>query len=183
MLLKLTVVLITVSVFCIGPVKSHSQCEATTLGDIADMRTALSDMKKQLQAAEERINTTKMELVNLDRDHTWQALHMAAAGACRGSTRTGGHGTWGNVVLPKENTRSCDDICGATKFNVCDAEVALIGYPGKAKDYTTTVGSFYNYGCTKAGNPNVPFDEVKAPQDGIFQRRVYYYRFCCCRLA
>lgn len=179
MLLKLTLVLITASVFCIAPVKSQSE------GDIAGMKEALTDMQQELQAAKELINATKTKLEESDRDHTWQALHMAAAAACRGSTPSGGSGISGNVVLPKQNTSTCDEICAATRYNLCDAEVSIGGYPGKATDYTTKVGSFYNYGCSGTGNEEARFDEVQSTEDSIYDSPndgwVWYYRYCCCR--
>ena len=46
----------------------------------------------------------------MQRDMGWYSLTVAAAAACRGSTPTGGSGPWGNAVLAKENTKSCE-VC------------------------------------------------------------------------
>ena len=74
----------------------------------------------------------KDEQVKLDRAHAWQALHMTAAAACRGSTPGGGTGPRGNVVLAKKYTRSCSQVCGATIYNLCYADVSISGYLGRA---------------------------------------------------
>ena len=120
--------------------------------------------------------------MELDQAHAWQALHMAAAAACRGSTASGGTGPWQNSVIAKENTRSCNDICGDTQFNLCDADVSINGYIGKAKSYSQILGNFYNYGCELPGNTDDDFDEVKAAGEDVF-KSINYYRFCCCRKA
>ena len=108
----------------------------------------------------------------MEKGLAWQALHAAAAAACRGtfvnystpsarilsdlefykrilpstpqilyyeyidhvtrsspagSVPSGGTGPWGNAVLAKENTKSCDDICGASIFAKCDADISIQG--------------------------------------------------------
>ena len=138
----------------------------------------------------EDIKSMQSEMVDMKRELAWYSLHVAAAAACRGSTETGGSGAHGNAVLPKENTKSCEDQCGETEYSVCDADVAIHGSFGKATNYTANVGQFYNYGCDRPGNTNPAFDEVKAEEDGVFNLPVNpatnyisssYYRFCCCR--
>ena len=139
-------------------------------------------------AGKKRIATLRREMKEMKRDIAWYSLHVAAAAACRGATETGGSGIHGNIVLPKENTKSCADQCASTEFTICDADVAIHGTFGKAESYTKNIGQFYNYGCTRPGNTNPLFDEVKAGQDGLFNFDVSggysrYYRFCCCRFS
>ena len=156
--------------------------------EIATLESSFSEVLDGMEATIEnitaRLDAMEAERVQLDRDHAWQALHMAAAAACRGSTPSGGTGPWGNAVLPKENTRSCADVCGDTMFNLCDADVSVSGYTGKAESYEEPVGQFYNYGCAKPGNTNKKFDEVKAEEGDVFNDKStgnVYFRFCCCR--
>ncbi|XP_063683831.1 uncharacterized protein LOC134818271 isoform X2 [Bolinopsis microptera] len=146
---------------------------------LENKEVALAGMTAQMEAMKE-------EQVELDRDHAWQSLHMAAAAACRGSTPTGGSGPNGNAVLAKENTRSCDQVCGDTAFNLCDADISISGYKGQATSYSQRLGHYYNYGCGSPGNRSGRFDEVKAGGDGVFSDHStgnWYYRFCCCRRA
>ena len=144
-------------------------------------------VKSELEMKKE-VETLRSEMLEMKRDVAWYSLHVAATAACRGSTETGGHGPHGNVVLPKQNTKSCADQCGETEYSVCDADVAIHGSFGKATSYTENVGQFYNYGCATPGNTSPLFDEVKADEDGVFDLDVQpvkpdsrYYRFCCCR--
>ena len=67
-------------------------------------------------------------------DLAWQALHMAAAAACRGSTPSGGIGHYANRVMMRDNAdqKNCNDICGQTSFSICDAKLSIHGRPGKA---------------------------------------------------
>merc|ERR1719318_2176358 len=114
-------------------------------------------------------------------DVSWQALHAAAAAACRGSSPDGGKGPYANIVLAKQNTASCDTLCAATKYWNCDADVSVQGFYGKANSYIEPVGKFYNYGCSTPGNTNVKFDEVKAAEDAILSgSNSVYFRYCCC---
>ena len=115
-----------------------------------------------------------------DMDNQWQALHMAAAAACRGSTPQGGKGPWSNSVIPKENGVTCTEQCkrNTDRFN-CKAEVALMGYAGKATSYTQKVGYFYNYGCD-GWNADINHNEVAAEETAIQTTDTPYYRFCCC---
>jgi len=139
--------------------------------EIADLKAALAKVKP---------GTSEVNMVALQ-DVAWQALHVSAAAACRGSTRTGGTGRLANVVLPKLHTDSCKNLCKKTKYKNCDADVSISGYHGKANAYTTPVGRYYNYGCTSPGNKNKDFDEVKADEHEIIKEPNVYYRFCCCR--
>ena len=132
---------------------------------IADLKAALSDMTKSMENV------------------AWQSLHAAAAAACRGSTKRGGHGPWDNRVYPKQNTDSCKNICSKTTTTVCDADISVLGTFGKATSYTKRVGSYYNYGCNTAGNTNYQFDEVKSDNHEIISENPAYFRFCCCRKA
>ena len=156
--------------------------------EIATLEEAFSSVLEDTEAAianiTARMDAMEAERVELDRAHAWQALHMAAAAACRGSTPSGGTGPWGNAVLAKENTKSCDQICGASPFNKCDADVSISGNKGQAESYSQRLGHFYNYGCGTPGNTNVKFDEVKAAGEDVFKdvsAGNWYYRFCCCR--
>ena len=115
-------------------------------------------------------------------DLGWQALHMAAAAACRGSTSSGGTGCCGNVVLVRNvaDRKSCTQTCGQTKYKNCDAEVSIHGKTGKATKAGEKIGAFYNYRCshsTKGGS------EVSASPTDInrFPKGYPYYSFCCCR--
>ncbi|CAH3018704.1 unnamed protein product [Porites evermanni] len=87
-------------------------------------------------------------------DLAWQSLHMAAAAACRGSTASGGSGSWDNQVMTRNTAdkKTCAWICAQTAFHNCDAEVSIYGKKGKATQNGMTVGWFYNYGCNYAAN-------------------------------
>jgi hypothetical protein len=152
--------------------------------DMQDREKVLLNKIDALESQLYKLKTEVQEDVKKDmmQDVAWQALHAAAAAACRGSTATGGHGPWGNGVYPKKNDDSCDNICGATSLSICDADISIEGYYGKATSYSQKVGLFYNYGCSGAGNTNVKFDEVKSDEDAILTgSSSAYYRFCCCR--
>ena len=158
--------------------------EISTLEDA--FSSVLEDTEGAIAEVIARMDAMEAERVELDQAHAWQALHMAAAAACRGSTASGGTGPWCNTVIAKENTRSCNDICGDTQFNLCDADVSISGNIGKAQSYSQRLGNFYNYGCETPGNTNEKFDEVKAAGDDVFKNVStgnWYYRFCCCRHA
>merc|ERR1719193_933967 len=102
----------------------------------------------------DEINVLKAELSStkeLMQDIAWQALNAAAAAACRGSTSSGGHGPSANLVFPKRNTDSCQNICAAANYNYCDADISVQGFLGKAYSYTKDVGRYYNYGCSTPG--------------------------------
>ena len=147
--------------------------------------TVLEDTEAAIANLTARIDSMVAERAELDKAHAWQALHMAAAAACRGGTDRGGYGPWGNAVIAKENSRSCAAICAETAFNNCDADVSISGYRGQAKSYSQRLGHYYNYGCGTAGNTNVKFDEVKADGSDVLTGSSdtgnWYYRFCCCR--
>lgn len=82
---------------------------------VEDLKRAFSavldDTSRELAGLTARLEDMEAERAELDRAHAWQALHMAAAAACRGSTASGGRGPLGNAVLAKENTRSCNQVC------------------------------------------------------------------------
>ncbi|KAL5252611.1 hypothetical protein ACHWQZ_G015404 [Mnemiopsis leidyi] len=147
---------------------------------ISALGSTISELKARVDALED----AEPIKAKPDEDLAWQSLHMAAAAACRGSTASGGTGSWGNAVLAKENSRSCADVCAATEFFHCDADVSISGYYGKAESYEQRLGHFYNYGCNTLGNTNVKFDEVKAGGEDVFKdidEGHWFYRFCCCR--
>ena len=113
----------------------------------------------------------------------WQALHMAAASACRGSTPTGGSGTHVNLVLarnPHVGT-SCAQLCGESGAPICDAEVSIRGEVGKATQNGQLVGMFYNYGCSNL-HAGYGRNEPGAAQEEIMSNtNSGGYSFCCCR--
>jgi len=112
-------------------------------------------------------------------DLGWQSLHMAAAGACRGSTRTGGSGCCGNVVMVRNSAdkKSCTELCAQTTYKNCDAGVSIYGRQGKATKNGEIVGSFYNYPCSYRNHGG---SEAYSFKEDIMNSRGYY-SFCCCR--
>lgn len=116
-------------------------------------------------------------------DVAWQALHAAAAAACRGSTPTGGSGTHVNVVLTRNSRgpESCDELCVATTWAPnCDAEISIYGNVGKATTNGQSVGWFYNYDCSSASQ-GWGGNEPSAPENEIMDFEEGAYSFCCCR--
>jgi len=115
-------------------------------------------------------------------DLAWQSLHMAAAAACRGSTASGGSGPWHNAVMVRNapDKKTCAQICAATAFSNCDAEVSILGSNGKATKNGQTVGAFYNYGCNRAVHGG---SEVSSSDEKVINYRNFnpYFSFCCCR--
>lgn len=107
----------------------------------------------------------------------WQALHMAAAAACRGSTPKGGHGCCENAVLPSGKQTSCQIVCGRRSYKHCDAEVALAGFRGKAKTPTSTVAIYFNYYCGHVAYPNT---EPEMKENHLWDQRSFI-SYCCCR--
>jgi len=168
----------------ITDIKSDMKKQETVFNDeITALKKLIEDkeetkLKDEIDALKAELSSTR----NLMQDVAWQALNAAAAAACRGSTSKGGHGPWANTVFPKLNTNSCQNICAATVYKACDAEISVQGFLGKAYSYTEPVGRYYNYGCSTAGNTNILFDAVQADEDAILKgTNPNYYRFCCCR--
>jgi len=112
-------------------------------------------------------------------DIQWQSLHMAAAAACRGSTPTGGNGSFENYVYPRSKGTSCKTVCSETASKYCDAEVSLHGFINKATLSKTRqfFGYFYNYGCDTTYTWG---DEFAATNESIVQS-IPYPSYCCCR--
>jgi len=112
----------------------------------------------------------------------WQAVHAAAAAACRGSTATGGSGAALNVVRVRDRNAglSCNTICN-NNFEACDAEVSIIGHPRQGLANGEAVGSFYNYSCgasaTGGNEPAVTEAAIGNPATGGST----VYSYCCCR--
>ena len=80
----------------------------------------------------------------------WQALHMAAAAACRGSTPTGRSGTHVNTVLARNpRADTCAQLCSESPDPMCDAEVSIRGgrHVGKATENGERVAKYHSYGC------------------------------------
>ena len=145
-------------------------------------RISVREAKRSELEAKKAVEVLRNEVLEMKKDMAWYSLHVAAAAACRGSTPTGGSGPNGNMVYPKENTNSCDNLCAQTYYTVCDADVSIQGEFGKAGAYSERIGMFYNYGCSRIGNPQESFDEVKAEDSAILQGLgIGFYRFCCCR--
>ena len=115
-------------------------------------------------------------------DLAWQALHVAAAAACRGSTPTGGSGAYVNTVLTRNSRgpKSCTQLCTETSFTHCDAEVSVYGFVGKATTNGQTVGMFYNYSCD-LGTFGWGGNESSAPEKEIMGFDEGAFSFCCCR--
>ncbi|XP_073252851.1 uncharacterized protein [Porites lutea] len=113
-------------------------------------------------------------------DLAWQSLHMAAAAACRGSTASGGSGSWDNQVMTRNTAdkKTCAWICAQTAFHNCDAEVSIYGKKGKATQNGMTVGWFYNYGCNYAANGG---SEASSSDETVWNKGYSYFSFCCCR--
>jgi len=166
--------------------------EVTLEKELAMMKAEMAEKEKKLMKTidvlENELNKLREEVKedvkkNMMQDVAWQALHAAAAAACRGSTPSGGKGPWYNGVMAKRNTDSCDTICSQSKYHkICDADISVQGFYGKANTYTETVGRFYNYGCSTPGNTNVLFDEVQAKEDAVLSgSNPHYFRYCCCR--
>ena len=115
-------------------------------------------------------------------DVAWQALHAAAAAACRGSTPTGGSGTHVNSVLTRNSRgpKSCSQLCADTFAPHCDAEVSIYGKVGKATANGQNVGLFYNYDCN-TGPYGWGGEEAKAAEKEIMGFEGGAFSFCCCR--
>ena len=112
-------------------------------------------------------------------DLAWQSVHMAAAAACRGSTPTGGSGSYDNRVMVRNTAdkKTCSQICSQSPFPKCDGEVSVYGRERKATQNGEIVGSFFNYGCDyglKGGS------EATVANETIMSSNVYF-SFCCCR--
>jgi len=172
---------------------------------IQKLEEELEAAKKKLSAAELNLDMTKSQLEEIDlanfvklkngripqnklpglyattnlQDIQWQALHMAAAAACRGSTARGGHGPWSNGVIPGSNRVSCKTLCRRSDRKVCDAKVSISGFMGRAGSHKQLVGLFYNYGCKSGGHQ---YDEVNG-SDNNLRKGGNYFSFCCCRKA
>ena len=113
-------------------------------------------------------------------DLAWQSLHMAAAAACRGSTASGGSGSWANSVMTRNTAerKTCAQICAQTVYRNCDAEVSIYGKKGKATKNGMVVGAFYNYQCNHAANGG---SEVSSSDETVMNYSYAYFSFCCCR--
>ena len=113
-------------------------------------------------------------------DLAWQSLHMAAAAACRGSTASGGSGSWANSVMTRNTAerKTCAQICAQTVYRNCDAEVSIYGKKGKATKNGMVVGAFYNYPCNHAANGG---SEVSSSDETVMNYSYPYFSFCCCR--
>ena len=174
--------------FCLGgaKMKALKTDMATMKEDLAkvmeDTSGSLEELETTILGVIETINVMKEAQAKKFIDNQWQALHMAAAAACRGSTPEGGKGPWSNAVIPKQNGAKCSEQCQRMPDRTdCKAEVSLTGYPGKATSYTQKVGHFYNYECDGGWNEDINHNEVAA-LEGVIEEtgKTAYYRFCCC---
>ncbi|XP_044179333.1 uncharacterized protein LOC122960884 [Acropora millepora] len=113
----------------------------------------------------------------------WQALHMAAAAACRGSTPTGGSGTHVNIVLARNPhvRKCCAELCRGAGAPICDAEVSIRGQVGKATQNGQVVGIFYNYGCNNLYASYGRNEPGAAQEEIMSNKNSGGYSFCCCR--
>ena len=145
-----------------------------------DTSSSIEELQEALDKITASFEEFKSAQEKRDINNQWQALHMAAAAACRGSAPEGGKGDWSNSVIPKENGVKCSDQCKITDRPNCKAEVSLTGYPGKATSYDQSVGHFYNYECDGGWNANVNHNEVAATEEAIKGINTAYYRYCCC---
>ena len=116
-------------------------------------------------------------------DIQWQSLHMSAASACRGVSKSGGHPGIHNVVLLRnaKEGMTCRQLCSKSWADKCEGEVSIWGKPGQGKANGQEIGNFYNYGCdygTGGGS------EADASPDAILKDMVdahqYYFSYCCC---
>ena len=105
---------------------------------------------------------------------------MSAAAACRGSTATGGGGPWSNGVMVRNTAdkKSCTEICAATVYSNCDAEVSVYGKKDKATENGQIVGHFYNYKCERSDYGG---NEASSSDETVINYGYPYFSFCCCR--
>ena len=113
-------------------------------------------------------------------DLQWQSLHMSTAAACRSITASGGSGPYTNGVYPRAANVSCNDVCKATPYKECDAELSLFGNMKVANSSKDEVGIYYNYGCDDKRNSTIPGFEPKVSSDQILKPGTYM-SYCCCR--
>merc|ERR1712168_1609112 len=155
--------------------------------DVATLKIDNQKLKENAQKLKEGNKELKAEVSHLKNnghsqfsvaDQQWQALHMAAAAACRASTALGGHGPRGNRVYPRISGKSCDQVCKATKtYSECDASLSIMGAMGRVKAANRHAGLFYNYHCSSpgyAGHEESAADTTVTSYSG-------YYGYCCCR--
>ena len=113
-------------------------------------------------------------------DQSWQALHMSAAAACRGSTPQGGHGPWANMVYPRTTGLTCTQVCQATTyFTECDAALSIMGYMGRITEANQMAGRYYNYSCESQGHSGMKHEEKI--EDSWINSAEAYLGYCCCR--
>jgi len=159
----------------------------------------LQGLMNKIERLEKEVQKLKSETVKLDSnkkiahsvlpagfsevrvaDLQMEALHMAAASACRGSTGTGGSGCCDNRVYPRSTGLSCRQVCARTIHVNCDAELAINGRRVLARSSKDYVGRFYNYGCGDASS-NPAFETNIKTSDHIRFSDYSYISFCCCR--
>jgi len=111
-------------------------------------------------------------------DLQWHSLHMAAASACRATTAIFGE-TSVNRVLPRSTQKSCTDVCKASKYKVCDAEISISGTVNKVSSSKNEVAWFANHGCDGKGNYGF---EPTAHSDQIVKNlgNSNFFSYCCC---
>ena len=105
---------------------------------------------------------------------------MSATAACRGSTATGGSGPWAYVVMVRNTAdkKTCTELCAATAFSNCDAEVSVNGKKDKATENGQIIGHFYNYKCEEAHRGG---NEASSSDETVMNYDYAYFSFCCCR--
>jgi len=158
----------------------------------------LNELVNGINALRQEVENLKLKTVKLDAqnkiprsvlpagfsqvsvaDLQMESYHVAAAAACRGSTATGGSGVTNNLVFPRSRGRSCAEVCEATTYRWCDAELSIYGKRIIARSSTDYVGSFYNYGCHFKEN-NVQFEPDLRANNGRMTM-TKYISYCCCR--
>ena len=84
-----------------------------------------------------------------------------------------------NRVFPRSTHLSCTDVCKASKYKACDAEVSISGTVNKVSSSKNEVAWFANHGCDGKGNYGF---EPSAHPDQIVKnlRNSSFFSYCCC---
>lgn len=169
---------------------------ASVTNELKTTKETLSKFNSQFAALNKAVSEMKKTTVQVGRDHKiahsllpagysdyaanelqWQSLHMAAAACCRAVTATGGSGSHPNRVYPRTKNMNCNQVCQATLYTSCDAEMSIYGSVKKASSQKDEVGWFSNHGCDDKGSYG--FEPMVNPSD-VFKPGTFI-SFCCCR--
>jgi len=160
---------------------ASKQTVARLNGQIAGLLKQISDLKKTtVQVAHgQKLNQNLLPAGYSDfsvNDLQWQSAHMVAAAACRAVTAFSGEtGPEPNRVFARSSGTSCHDVCKATPFNACDAEISVMAHVKKVTSSKQEVGWFANHGCgdkSKFGEPSAPADQIMKGNSLV--------SYCCC---